>query len=79
MPGFMAQASGFVKSAGKVLRSGLKMVSEDEFERRIQICRSCDLSIKREGDTRCSLCGCNMEVKCQYAAVACDDGRWNKV
>lgn len=46
---------------------GIRLVSEEEYERRIKICSECD---KFEYGSTCSLCGCVMQVRARL-----DDGR----
>ena len=71
------------------LKSWLKgsqvITSQEEAERRWEICKSCPKLLydqtnpdtgKRDG--RCPLCGCFMNVKVHYAVAECPIGKWEK-
>ena len=71
------------------LKSWLKgsqvITSQEEAERRWEICKACPELLydetnpdtgKRDG--RCPLCGCFMNVKVHYAVAECPIGKWKK-
>jgi len=60
--------------SGVVAGNGI-FVSEQEQWNRWSICKSCEFL----ENTKCSKCGCFMEVKTQLAAVECPIGKWKKV
>ena len=70
---FSRAVFGFVKS-------GCKVVSEDEFKRRLEICRSCDLwdETARRGMGKCKhfKCGCT-KVKHWMEISKCPLGKWS--
>lgn len=75
-PGSPAKPPGLfnqIKSFGKALvghaASGFKKVSEEEYNRRISICESCEHYIKEE--ERCDVCRCKMTVKCNWSSSSC--------
>ena len=47
---------------------GIRLVAEDEFERRFGICQNCE---KLEYGTTCMLCGCVMQVRARLADGKC--------
>jgi len=76
MPSIGKQITGFAKSASKVIMSKFEKVSDELYQIRLGLCRTCDYARKRSNETKCSLCGCNMELKSKFAAVKCDAGKW---
>lgn len=55
---------------------GVRLVSEDEYERRFSICRACE---KLEYGSTCMLCGCVMQVRARLLDGKCPypkGGRW---
>jgi len=49
-------------------------VSDEEKNRRLSICNSCEFYIKDQ--ERCSKCGCYMAVKTYLKAENCPVGKW---
>ena len=47
---------------------GIRLVDEDEYNRRLEICRSCE---KFEYGSTCTLCGCVMQVRAQLRDSKC--------
>jgi len=71
------------------LKSWLKgsqvITSQEEAERRWEICKACPELLYDETnpdtnkkDGRCPLCGCFMNVKVHYAVAECPIGKWKK-
>lgn len=69
--------------------SGLKRVSEDDYERRMETCRACQhlslpprttlyqlVGMSQQEKTLCGLCGCDVRRKARLATENCPDGRW---
>ena len=56
--------------------SKFEKVSDELYQIRLGLCRTCDYARKRSNETKCSLCGCNMELKSKFSAVKCDAGKW---
>ena len=72
------------------LKSWLKgsqvIASQEEAERRWEICKACPELLYDETnpdtnkkDGRCPLCGCFMNVKVHYAVAKCPIGKWSAV
>lgn len=78
----LKQAGNLVKSAVKFVKSGGKVVSREEHDRREAICLACPrISFEAKGvipPPRCSLCGCNARAKPWGYAEVCPDNppRW---
>jgi len=55
---------------------GMATVDDTEYNRRMDICKSCPLFIASE--QRCSKCGCYLEVKARWRSSNCPDNppRW---
>ena len=51
---------------------------EDEYSRRLQVCRSCEhaAAIPIVGGHRCRLCGCVVELKAKLQNEVCPDATW---
>ena len=73
----------------KSLKSWLKgsqvITTQEEAERRWEICKKCPHLLYDETnpdtgkkDGRCPLCGCFMNVKVHYAVAECPIGKWDK-
>jgi hypothetical protein len=73
-PPLAEQAANLAGAAARFVASGLKTVTPEERERRLQICRDCPHF--RGG--KCSLCGCIARWKARLASESCPDTppRW---
>ena len=62
-------------SLGKGVKDSLlnNKVSEEEKERKLSICRSCE----HFDAPRCTLCGCYMNFKAALASSECPAGKWS--
>jgi len=72
LPPLAEQAKNLVKSAWLFANSGFELTSDDEQERRYNICNACNYF----NSGRCSKCGCFMKYKSKIKVVKCLDGRW---
>ena len=73
------------KSLGAWLRGSQTITSQEEAQRRWEICKQCPKLLYDETnpdtgkkDGRCPLCGCFMNVKVHYAVAECPIGKWDK-
>lgn len=48
-------------------------VSKDVYDKRMDICRSCDFLLNGK---RCSSCGCYVKPKCSLTTEKCPEGYW---
>jgi hypothetical protein len=49
-------------------------VTEEERDKRMDVCKSCDRFLLDQ--SRCSACGCFMEVKTRFRSAQCPLGKW---
>jgi len=73
------------KSLGAWLRGSQTITTQEEAERRWEICKGCPFLKYDEAnpdtgkkDGRCTHCGCFMNVKVHYAVAECPIGKWKK-
>lgn len=52
----------------------LRIASDDEIEKRIAICESCEFYIK--STTNCKKCGCFMKMKTKFKDMSCPIMKW---
>ena len=66
------------KSVGSYIASGLKNVSQEEYQERLAVCDVCEhRGGKRKN--RCMLCLCYIAIKAKARVWTCPDGRWKKL
>ena len=73
------------KTLGAWLRGSQTITTQEEAERRWEICKQCPHLLYDEvnpdtnkKDGRCTHCGCFMNVKVHYAVAECPIGKWEK-
>jgi hypothetical protein len=74
LPPLWKQATNFITSAVEHVAAGMPTVSDEERNRRLDVCRSCPRFIADQ--ERCSVCGCYMATKASWDQVQCPEGRW---
>tara|TARA_R110002012_G_scaffold236799_2_gene410522 strand:+ start:509 stop:847 length:339 start_codon:yes stop_codon:yes gene_type:complete len=72
MPSLMKQAKNFATSMTKHVASGAQSTPPHVKRSRLEICNTCD---KLQG-SRCSECGCFVEMKAGWASEACPLAKW---
>lgn len=77
-PDFWQQIENFKKFTMDVGQTAVNhnsvMVSPEDFESRMQICRECpEFNVEQK---RCYLCGCYMEFKAKFTASNCPASKW---
>lgn len=78
-PGVIRTAMNFGKAIVRHTLSGGRKVSDEVYEQRLAICRtcpSCELSTMRCREVSC---GCWLSVKGRWASEECPLGRWPRV
>lgn len=79
-PNIFVQAKNFAVAVTEHAASGFKNVNDEEYERRIDICRSCPFAIKTKDNVQCSRCGCQMTgnviAKARWASQKCPENKW---
>lgn len=63
-----------VFSVSAIIKHMGKEISEEEFDRRMQICRECPFFNKRK--EVCKKCGCFMKIKTRLENSHCPIGKW---
>ena len=73
------------KSLKAWLKGSQVITTQEEAERRWEICKGCEFLLYDETnpdtnkkDGRCSHCACFMNVKVHYAVAECPVGKWEK-
>lgn len=74
MPSWTEKAWNLSQALTDFVADGLKLVSREDYERRLRICDSCD---QRVGDN-CQRCGCQLKLKARGRAFQCPLGHWPK-
>lgn len=76
MPSLRAQATNLVKTARdvavEVARSGQVAAHSDIIQKRLKACGSCNYY----SGSRCSQCGCYVNIKVGIKAAVCPVGKW---
>lgn len=71
-PGFSARVWNLTKALTAFVADGLKTVTPEQYQERLQICDTCD---RRQGGS-CLECGCNLALKAKGRAFKCPLGKW---
>ena len=75
-PSIMEQAGNLLHESVEFAKSGFQTLNEDEFHRRIDICRACPAFDADQG--RCKECGCFMKVKAKMETAKCPLNKWEE-
>lgn len=74
MPSIIQQASNFGTAIFKAATTGFATVDNETQEKRLEICRGCEFFLAKE--SRCSKCGCFMQLKSKLESGSCPEGKW---
>lgn len=72
LPPLPEQASNFISSMAKAVMDGFKVVTEEEYNKRLEICKGCPFYKY----SRCTKCGCFMNFKSKLNSGSCPEGKW---
>ena len=75
-PSMAQKAANFAKASVKHVGSGLKTVSKETKNIRLEICNSCPHKTGAEDNPTCNKCGCFLNIKAGWASQACPIGKW---
>ena len=75
-PSVVQQAGNLTKAVIKHVSNGLKLVTDEERERRMDICKKCIHYMENNGNPRCLDCGCFLKTKTTWAKENCRLGHW---
>jgi len=64
----------FARALYKHIKSGFKLVTKKEKERRLSICDGCEF--KNRIDNECSICGCELSIKTEWKTSSCPKNKW---
>jgi len=83
LPGIFEMGLSLFKDTSKLVRNALKgkktLVPEDIVEQRLTQCDSCEyLLTTNKNRTRCTKCGCFMDIKAHIASASCPIFKWNE-
>lgn len=67
-------AGRFTKAVFNHAKDGFKKVDSEIFQKRLDICKTCELFDKDQ--TRCKQCGCFLNVKASWASEKCPVDKW---
>jgi hypothetical protein len=69
-----------LKAAGKEITDRIEILSEEETNYRMDICKKCEnYNVNpTTGTGRCEVCGCFMVIKTKFAQLACPIAKWGK-
>ena len=72
-PSIAQQAKNLAQTAADVARDP-RWVDDEEYERRMTLCRACPLYDKEQN--RCRKCGCKLKGKARFKAGKCPIQKW---
>ena len=72
MPPMGRKAWNLATSLMNFVADGLKTVSTEQYQERLDVCDSCE---NRSGN-RCTKCGCHLSIKAKGRAFDCPIGKW---
>jgi hypothetical protein len=72
-PSIAQQAKNLAQTAADVARDP-RWVDDEEYERRMNICRACNLFDHEQ--VRCRKCGCRLKGKARFKAGKCPIQKW---
>jgi hypothetical protein len=80
-PSITTMAQTFAESIVQWAKKGFKVVNEEQFNERLNICRGCELwdSKALNGGGRCRDCGCSTQAKLRIATERCPKDKWVQV
>jgi len=73
-PNLAKLTANFIKASAKIVASGFEVVSEEDYQNRLNTCNACDRLDRK--DKRCTNCGCWVEKKAAFAAEHCPLKKW---
>jgi hypothetical protein len=72
--GLVEKAINFSKAVVKHVYNGAKNCTDEESNRRISLCETCDRFNK--SDRTCFECGCFLDLKVKWESSQCPLGKW---
>ena len=79
-PSLVSKMANFAKATMNHVATGMHGVSNDDFEKRLDICKSCEfLDNLNKDNPSCVKCGCLLNIKLSWASEGCPVGKWPPV
>jgi hypothetical protein len=72
MPSLLQQAANFGGAVVRHVANGMKQVSPEEKQRRLDLCVICE----HYANGRCAKCGCGLDSKTGWDSERCPIGKW---
>ena len=69
LPTLFQMAKNFTKDLVNNLKEGMPIVTQEQYEERLETCRKCDDYL--EETRRCGKCGCYLEYKARFRQSTC--------
>ena len=69
------KVGNFITSSLRHVAEGLPKASEEEKERRLEICRGCEF-FDNDKHPKCKKCGCFLNIKTSWAGESCIIKKW---
>ena len=76
-PSFLQMVKNFAGDLAEHIKNGAQVVSENQYEERLQECDACPHLLNKT--MQCGLCGCYVEHKAKWQTSNCPDNRWPKI
>ena len=73
-PGIVKLASNFARAVANHLRDGIRKVSQEELQKRLEQCNNCEFLVKNR--CRHMKCGCFVTKKARWRSEDCPVGKW---
>ena len=73
-PSFLQMAKTFTTELATYIKNGAPNVSAEEYEARLDTCKSCEYLIEKT--MRCGACGCLLEHKAKWKTTSCPKDKW---
>ena len=73
-PGLVRKAVNLGKAVARHVADGAKKLDEEDFNQRLEICKSCPEYIPER--TACRLCGCDLKIKASWRSEYCPLAKW---
>jgi hypothetical protein len=68
----------FIDAAKKIVASGGALLNAIDRQTRIEVCGRCSSSLRSGTTVKCTICGCNMNIKARFTASKCPLDKWDK-
>ena len=67
-------ANNFGRSAYEHMKDGFKKVTDEGFQKRLDICKTCEYH--NANTNQCNKCGCFLKIKASWNSEKCPIDKW---